>query len=280
MEISIKKIFTLIILLIGLSACTVRSTIEIYDSFDGTDSLLGEKHDIPPIMLYPKNIFLKDSFLVVFNEKADTCFLVFDKIGFGYKYAFGTKGEGPDDLILPASQLVANNHDETIVLDMNRLKKVSFVDAQPTIYTLEFSGTQPFYNGWVKLADSLYVCDAGLEEGNEYMFVYPNGELKKWGRYPEGIERFGDLLSRNQAYSKIKVAHPSGKSFAAFYTNSRKLRIYDISGNMLHDIELNVLPGEQEVPLEVENRYIYAIGAYATENYIYTLNSYLIDGLI
>ena len=69
MEISIKKIFTLIILLIGLSACTVRSTIEIYDSFDGTDSLLGEKHDIPPIMLYPKNIFLKDSFLVVFNEK-------------------------------------------------------------------------------------------------------------------------------------------------------------------------------------------------------------------
>lgn len=41
---------------------------------------------------------------------------------------------------------------------------------------------------------------------------------------------------------------------------------------MLHDIELNVLPGEQEVPLEVENRYIYAIGAYATENYIYTLN--------
>ena len=270
MEISIKKIFTLIILLIGLSACTVRSTIEIYDSFDGTDSLLGEKHDIPPIMLYPKNIFLKDSFLVVFNEKADTCFLVFDKIGFGYKYAFGTKGEGPDDLILPASQLVANNHDETIVLDMNRLKKASFVDAQPTIYTLEFSGTQPFYNGLIKLADSLYVCDAGLEEGNEYMFVYPNGELKKWGRYPEGIERFGDLLSRNQAYSKIKVAHPSGKSFAAFYTNSRKLRIYDISGNMLHDIELNVLPGEQEVPLEVENRYIYAIGAYATENYIYT----------
>lgn len=181
MEISIKKIFTLIILLIGLSACTVRSTIEIYDSFDGTDSLLGEKHDIPPIMLYPKNIFLKDSFLVVFNEKADTCFLVFDKIGFGYKYAFGTKGEGPDDLILPASQLVANNHDETIVLDMNRLKKASFVDAQPTIYTLEFSGTQPFYNGLIKLADSLYVCDAGLEEGNEYMFVYPNGELKNGG---------------------------------------------------------------------------------------------------
>lgn len=47
MEISIKKIFTLIILLIGLSACTVRSTIEIYDSFDGTDSLLGENMIFP-----------------------------------------------------------------------------------------------------------------------------------------------------------------------------------------------------------------------------------------
>ncbi|MFQ7082998.1 MULTISPECIES: BF3164 family lipoprotein [Bacteroides] len=268
----IKKIFTFMILLIGLSACTVRSTTEIYDSFDATGSLLGEKHDIPPIMLYPKNIFLKDSFLVVFNEKIDTCFQVFDKIGFGYKYAFGIKGEGPDDLILPVSQLVANNHNETIVLDMNRLKKISFVNDQPTISNLEFSGTQPFYNGLIKLTDSLYICDAGLEEENEYAFIYPNGELKKWGVYPKGIERFGNLLSRNQAYTKIKVAHPSGKYFAAFYTNSRKLRIYDISGNMLHDIELNILPGEQEVPLEVEKRYIYAIGAYATENYIYTLN--------
>lgn len=140
------------------------------------------------------------------------------------------------------------------------------------ISILDFSSSQPFYNGLIKLTDSLYICDAGLEEENEYAFVYPNGELKKWGVYPEGIERFGNLLSRNQAYTKIKVAHPSGKYFAAFYTNSRKLRIYDISGNMLHDIELNILPGEQEVPLEVENRYIYAIGAYATENYIYTLN--------
>ena len=30
--------------------------------------------------------------------------------------------------------------------------------------------------------------------------------------------------------------------------------------------------GRTRGPLEVENRYIYAIGAYATENYIYTLN--------
>ncbi|MGG6496496.1 UNVERIFIED_CONTAM: hypothetical protein NY603_26610, partial [Bacteroidetes bacterium 56_B9] len=89
----------------------------------------------------------------VFNEKIDTCFQVFDKIGFGYKYAFGIKGEGPDDLILPASQLVANNHNETIVLDMNRFKKISFVNDQPTISNLEFSGAQPFYNGLIKLTD-------------------------------------------------------------------------------------------------------------------------------
>ncbi len=267
-----KKIVAFIVLIASLSACTVKPTLEMYYSFDTTDSLLGEKHDIPPVILYPKNIFIRDSFLIVFNEKMDTCFQVFDKANFEYKCTFGSKGEGPDDLILPASQLVSNNHKETIVLDMNRLKKISFNREHPMISILDFSSSQPFYNGLIKLTDSLYICDAGLEEENEYAFVYPNGELKKWGVYPEGIERFGNLLSRNQAYTKIKVAHPSGKYFAAFYTNSRKLRIYDISGNMLHDIELNILPGEQEVPLEVENRYIYAIGAYATENYIYTLN--------
>lgn len=267
-----KKIVAFIVLIASLSACTVKPTLEMYYSFDTTDSLLGEKHDIPPVILYPKNIFIRDSFLIVFNEKMDTCFQVFDKANFEYKCTFGSKGEGPDDLILPASQLVSNNHKETIVLDMNRLKKISFNREHQMISILDFSSSQPFYNGLIKLTDSLYICDAGLEEENEYAFVYPNGELKKWGVYPEGIERFGNLLSRNQAYTKIKVAHPSGKYFAAFYTNSRKLRIYDISGNMLHDIELNILPGEQEVPLEVENRYIYAIGAYATENYIYTLN--------
>ena len=238
-----KKIVAFIVLIASLSACTVKPTLEMYYSFDTTDSLLGEKHDIPPVILYPKNIFIRDSFLIVFNEKMDTCFQVFDKANFEYKCTFGSKGEGPDDLILPASQLVSNNHKETIVLDMNRLKKISFNREHPMISILDFSSSQPFYNGLIKLTDSLYICDAGLEEENEYAFVYPNGELKKWGVYPEGIERFGNLLSRNQAYTKIKVAHPSGKYFAAFYTNSRKLRIYDISGNMLHDIELNILPG-------------------------------------
>lgn len=268
----VNKVFTIIILLAGLSACTVRPTIEMCDSFDTIDSISGKKHDIPPIMLYPKSIFLKDSFLVVFNEKMDTCFQVFDKINFGYRYAFGNKGEGPDDFLLPASQLVTNNLDETIALDVNRLKKISFEKAQPVISDLKFPGIQPFYNGLIKLADSLYVCDANLEEECEYVFIYPDGELKKWGIYPEEVERFGDLLSRNQAYSKIKVAHPSGKYFAAFYTNFRRLRIYDVSGSMLHDIELNVLSGEQEVSLEAEKRYIHAIAVYATEDYIYTLN--------
>ena len=54
----VNKIFTFIILLAGLSACTVRPTIEMCDSFDTIDSISGKKHDIPPIMLYPKSIFL------------------------------------------------------------------------------------------------------------------------------------------------------------------------------------------------------------------------------
>lgn len=267
-----RKILVYVILLASLSACSVKPTVELYDSFNMTGALVGENHTIPPVMLYPKNFFLKDSFLVVFNEKMDTFFQVFDRVNFAYKYSFGSRGEGPGDFILPASQLVANNPDETIVLDMNRLKKISFENAQPLISDLKFSGIQPFYNGLIKLADSLYVCDANLEEECEYVFIYPDGELKKWGIYPEGIERFGNLLSRNQAYSKIKIAHPSGKYFAAFYTNSRRLRIYDVCGSMLHDIELNVLSGEQEVSLEAEKRYIHAIAVYATEDYIYTLN--------
>ena len=69
-----KKIVAFIVLIASLSACTVKPTLEMYYSFDTTDSLLGEKHDIPPVILYPKNIFIRDSFLIVFNEKMDTCF--------------------------------------------------------------------------------------------------------------------------------------------------------------------------------------------------------------
>ena len=67
-------------LLAGLCACTPQQdTHAVYHSFQTTDTLVTEVHAIPPIMLYPKGMYLVDSFLVVYNRDMDTCYQVFDR---------------------------------------------------------------------------------------------------------------------------------------------------------------------------------------------------------
>lgn len=76
-----RNIFTLLMAVGMLCSCSRQETTEVYTSFDVTDTLVADVHRIPPVMLYPRSMFLTDSCLVVFNDKMDTCFQVFDKAG-------------------------------------------------------------------------------------------------------------------------------------------------------------------------------------------------------
>ena len=105
------------------------------------------------------------------------------------------------------------------------------------------------------------------------MFIYPNGETKNWGSYPESAERFGgDLAALKDAYTGYTVASPKGDRFASFYAYLRQFRIFNSKGELLKAVTLNIDPCDAQVSADPEKRCIYPIAVYATDNYIYTLN--------
>lgn len=264
--------YLLLLSVLFLSAYGVKKSSSHYISFEQSKSLLSVSHKVPPIMLYPRNIYVCDDNLVVFNEGLDTLFQVFNLNDFSYKYSFGIKGHGPNDFIMPSVQAAKVSNTNISILDMKTIKNISFKDDKHIIRTESLDAPFEFLNGFVKLYDSLFCCDAGLEEEKEFMFINHDGSFEQWGEYPENTDRLGSTLARNQAYAKISVSKPDGSRFAAFYNSQRHFRIYDDSGKLLHDVYLDISPFEELPAKNPEERYIHTISAYATDKYIYTLN--------
>lgn len=154
---------------VGLCSCSRQTATHVYTSFETTDTLVAQVHSIPPVMLYPREVFLDGPRLVVFNDKMDTCFQVFDRNDFRYLYSFGVLGEGPDDFQLPAGQFAGQHAGKTFVTDMDKLKSISFESGKPVVSVHPLPVQRSYYNGLMMLADSLYVCEADHEDSKEYL---------------------------------------------------------------------------------------------------------------
>lgn len=261
-----------LLFVIGLCACSGQQGNKVYTAFQETDSLTASVHQIPPIMLNPKGLFLMDSFLVVFNDEMDTCFQVYDRENLNYRYSFGIHGSGPKDFNMPSGDAVAANSHEVVLVDGNRLTSISFAEGHPVVNRFKTLKQKPYYNGLLLLGDSTYVCDGDFEDDKEFLFILPNDSTRLMVDYPESIERFGSKLDRNQAYGHINAARPSGDRFASFYTSDRHFRIIDKDGNLLKDVRLEIPPFDPQIPLDPEQRRIHTLSAFATQDYIYTLN--------
>lgn len=263
----------LLLFVICIVGCSRNITdVTSYDSFVNNDSLNAITREVSSNILYPRNLFICDGNLVVFNQKVDTLFQVFNLSDFTYKYSFGIKGQGPNDFFQPSEQAVDANSKIISLLDVNMIRDISFIDDRPVIKTSVIPAPFQYYNGLIRLKDSLYCCEAGLEEDKELMFLYPDGTYTKMGDYPESEERFKTNLSRNQAYKSLKITKPDGKKFASFYCSLRRYRIYNDSGDLLHDVLLDIQPCEKVLNEDYDKRYIHPLAIYATDQCIYTLN--------
>lgn len=263
------------VLLLGIGimlSCYRTESVKRYSSFDEIVTLVSKKDTISNLLLYPRNLFICNHLLVVLNEKTDTLFQVFRLPDFRYEYSFGIKGDGPEDFNMPAINAVSYDENGFTLLDVNKLKHINIVGDIPVVRNEALPFNFSYFNGMVKLSDSLYCCNAGFEEDREFMFLRFGDEPKLWGEYPESAERFKGKLARNQAYDKITVVKPDGEKFVSFYRFIRRYKIYNSAGALLNDAVVDVEPGNYEPDLKEENNYIHTISAFASENYIYTLN--------
>lgn len=267
----IRRFFLFFFTLISFCCCKTDFT-QHFDRFDMVLPLKAKKVEIPPVLLYPRSVFICGSNLVIFNEKVDTLFRVFRLPEVIYQYGFGTRGEGPNDFNLPAIKAVNYDVNGFTMVDIKELKHVRVEETGYSVQQESFLYPFDYFNGLTQLTDSTYCCDADFEQEKEFMFLDSEGGFKVWGEYPESAERLKSILNRNQAYSKILVAKPDGTKFAAFYQSVRRYRIFDTRGNLEHDIVLDIFPGELLPDEKSENRYIHTIAAHATDEYLYTLN--------
>ena len=241
-----------------------------YSSFTEEIILHAEKIEVPPTLLYPRGIYLSGNHLVVFNEKTDTLFQIFELPTMKYQGQFGIKGGGPKDFILPLAQSVSYRSDKFVLSDGDKLKQVSFdgngIQVQATALPFGFS----YYNGLQYLGDSSFCCFTDFQDEQPLMLLRPDGEIVKFGDYPEDVSpRFKNVLARNQAYTGFLVAKPDGSRMALFYQFLQRWRIYDADGVLVSD---NVWTGHSLPKVADEERCIHPIAVYATEKYVYTLN--------
>lgn len=258
-----------------LVGCDVQNKDSLvrYSSFGEVVSLKSEKIEVPPVLLYPRGVYLSNNHLVVLNEKTDTLFQVFDLPGMEYCGQFGIKGGGPNDFMLPLIQPVYCDEKGFVLSDGDKLKQVGFEGNGMNVLTMTLPFGFPFYNGLQRLTDSLYCCFAGFEDEQPLMLLKPDGKTKNIGGFPEDVSpRFKDALARNQAYAGLLISNPEQARMALFYQHVRRWRIYDEKGTIVSDNWLDMQPGQFLPKVEDEERYIHTIAVYATRKYIYTLN--------
>lgn len=244
-----------------------------YADFEEKESIQNVGVEIPPVLLYPRSLFLLDGKLVVYNEKTDTLFQMFSIPDLKHLGRFGIKGEGPEDFNLPSSYAVSSDKNRFTLIDGNRLKTIQVDGAQARVTFSTMPHEFSYFNGLVQLKDSLFCCSAGFESEHELMFLYPNGEHQEWGEFPEEVgSRFSTSLARNQAYNSLYVASPDGERVAVFYQYIRRFRIYTSDGKLETDNVLDIQPGERLPDVDSEKCYIHPIALYATNRYIYALN--------
>lgn len=267
----VLHVSVVLVLLSGCSGPTAK--INHYSGFEQTACIKNVRIEVPPVLLYPRNLFLLKDELIVLNEKTDTLFQRFGMPGGTYQGQFGIKGDGPDDFYLPSIQAVCHTDSGFTLTDANKLKCVNLKNGDPCVTSMSLPYEFQYFNGLVALKDSVYCCNAGFEAKHELRFLYPDGGYEESGEYPEGVEpRFKDALARNQAYNSLLVAKPDGSRVAVFYQHLRRYRVYGADGGLETDNSLDILPCQEHPDVDDENRYIHPISLYATDRYIYALN--------
>lgn len=259
----------------GLCSCSAEKngTFNEYADFKDKAELKADRIEVPPVLLYPRSVYLLNDKLVVLNEKTDTVFSVYNLPECSYWGQFGQKGQGPEDFNLPLIYAVRTENDSFSLFDSDCLKTIVFEDNRFSVFSSKFPVENFVINNLVYLKDGSYVCSAGFESEYELRYIFKDGTYKESGAYPEKSEgRFENVLSRNQAYSNIIVAKPDGSRLALVYQFIRRNRIYDDSGNLLSDNVMTLEPGSSEPALNDDERCIHAIAVYATDRYFYTLN--------
>lgn len=274
-----KHILSLLLLLICCGCSNNMYNGTVVTAFKNTGELVSniQKTSVP--VLLPRSMFIVDNKLFIYREKEDKLFHIFNLPNLDYVCDVGNRGQGPDDFghLDTRSFHVYKNRFNVLEATSNILKTVVFEnDHLSVIHSEKMFQSKVSNNGFYLLADSVYLTFGSLIDTQEYcLFDKNTGKAVNIGDYPQWTLRNVDQPHEVFiTYLKSCVVHPNGKKFAAFYGRFKRLRIYDDSVNLLHEVDVKIEPYSVDIEKDIREQTVYYIGQpHATSNYIYALCS-------
>ena len=271
------KYYLVTISLLWLCSCVSRqNNVVTVDRFPCDTTLTSEIVEVPPVLLYPGHTLTVGDKLVVYENKRETLFDVFQLPECRYLYSGGLRGRGPGEFpteVDRRSFLPVDGGFEVVGLDMC-IRRVEIGDSEIGVTDGFRLRGQMTPNGLYRLGSGVYVAWEAPGGNNEYAIINTaTGAKRAFGTYPDLAGRPLTVSEQMFAYIKNSVVKPDGSRFASFYSAFKFWRLYDSEGNLLREIQ--VTEGRQApgvLPHDPAMWFVaYASYPMATDDYIYIL---------
>ncbi|GHT49421.1 hypothetical protein FACS189474_3260 [Bacteroidia bacterium] len=275
-----KYIFSLVLLMLIFCRCSdhMEKTFTV-TAFEETGELTASVQKIPVPILIPRFMCIVNDKLFIYKEKEGKLFDIFNLPDCAFLCSDGIRGQGPNDfnLLDTRSFHVVGNTFKVLESGRNILKTVVFEDNHLSVlYSEQVFENHASNNGFYPLADSIYLTFGNIGDLNEYgLYDKKKGTTTKTGNYPKWTTiNTKEPYQLFVTYLKTCVVRPDGKRFASFYGRFKRMRLYDNSATLLHDIDVRIEPYSKDIEEDVKNQAVYYIGQpQVSGNYIYALCS-------
>lgn len=224
-------------------------------------------------------INLDNDYLIITKLKKNDFISVYKLPGLQFLYNWGRHGNGNNRFKDMVTEFIPKAGDRLIMYDASldelRTYKVgNFALKKISEQSLSYHNQKEPLDNLKRVNDNLYFSTYGMMNVNtnyEYVALRPgnNDILFLFGQYPAT-----DLKRRKRfnLFYKTNVIKPNGSKFAAFYIHYNKFKLFNTKGKLLkiihvHDSSINdknTIHFTYRWSEYASNKYIYAIGVYAT----------------
>lgn len=271
---NIYKIFLYIGLLSFLS-CTSNSHI-LNEKIPPSQSLISTQHLVEAELLIPSKIFLHQNKIIVFEQRTENMFKVFDFPSFQYLYSFGNRGRAGNEINSTIGNSNIINSEFIEIHDNDKLKYIHVTDTAAEIIKtkpLPLAYLKSPINRLNKICDSVYYFDNIFENNTNDEFVKVNiisNEQTLLGTYPNWINEKMSATEKYSKYLKSSVYNNFNNRIAAFYYHFPVLKIFNTKdGSLITETRIN---SSNSSLANIENsKKIYFTEPYLSDEYIYVM---------
>ncbi len=263
----------------------------VLDDFPKKINLESEELKISSVLLKIDELLVIDSLVVVYQNRKDTIFSIFQLPDLKHIHSFGSKGNGPNEFNLSFSATfgpVYGTANSTFAIG-NKMTKVHYyrindlLNKEQTPYKI--ASLPPKLNGFRAISyigDTLiYGAPYGKTNIDIFKYTISDKKLDSYLEYPDDYPLISGEIKRG-VYGCYMAAKPDRTKFARSYANMGIIEIYDISKDNHSPFVISYkdfpslkenlhLDSSTKFPNHRQEQKIFSWGIRANDKYIYTL---------